>query len=110
MTAPAAAAHRDFAARLRSARLRTGKSQEKIAAEVGTSRRHWIRWENGSHRPSPAYILRIAEATGRAPDYFTDSPRPDTTAAADDDEEADPMAALLAALRRVVREEMAGVR
>lgn len=71
--------HPEFAAALKSARKRSGKSQERIAAEVGTSRRHWIRWENGDHLPSPEYLERIGEATGRSFEEF---------APADDDEEA----------------------
>jgi transcriptional regulator with XRE-family HTH domain len=57
--------HPEFAARLRSARLRSGKSQERIAEEVGTSRRHWIRWERGDHLPSREFLDRIGEATGQ---------------------------------------------
>lgn len=68
--------HPEFAAKLHSARLRVGKSQERIAAEVGTSRRHWIRWENGEHLPSGEFMERIGEATGQ-PDAFV----------SDDDEE-----------------------
>lgn len=56
--------HAAFAARLKSARLRSGKSQEQIAEEVGTSRRHWIRWEGGWILPTSAFMTRIASATG----------------------------------------------
>lgn len=72
--------HPEFAAKLRSARRRSGKSQERIAAEVGTSRRHWIRWENGDHIPSPDFLTRIGAAVGQ-PDEF--QPPPD-----DDDAES----------------------
>lgn len=93
----------DFARKLRSARLRTGKSQERIAAEVGTSRRHWIRWERGDHLPSSEFLARIGEATGQ-PEEFAE----ERTAEDDDDEESDPVAHLMSALRRVVREELKG--
>lgn len=102
------ARHPEFAAALRSARKRAGKSQERIAAEVGTSRRHWIRWENGDHLPSPEFLERIGEATGKSFDEF---------APADDDEEAasmsltrdqrDMLAALAEALQPFRRDELA---
>lgn len=56
----------EFAAKLHRARKRTGKSQEFVADEIGTSRRHWIRWENGDHLPSHEYLERIAEALNDA--------------------------------------------
>jgi transcriptional regulator with XRE-family HTH domain len=94
--------HPDFAVKLRSARLRSGKSQERIAAEVGTSRRHWIRWERGDHLPSSEFMAKIGEATGQ-PEAFAEF----TVVVDDADEESDPVADLMAALRRVVREELA---
>ena len=42
-------------------------SQERLAAAVGTSRRHMIRIENGEHRPSPELRDRIAEVLGADP-------------------------------------------
>lgn len=50
-----------FAAALRTARTRAGMSQERAATAVGTSRRHWIRWETGETSPNPAYLERIAD-------------------------------------------------
>lgn len=64
--------HPEFASKLRSARLRSGKSQERIAAEVGTSRRHWIRWENGDHIPSPEFLTKIGEAVGQPEEFQPD--------------------------------------
>lgn len=49
-----------FAESLKVARKRAGMSQERAAAAVGTSRRHWIRWESGETSPNPAYLERIA--------------------------------------------------
>lgn len=68
------------AAQLRQARTAAGFSQERAAAAVGTSRRHWIRWESGETTPNPAYMERIAEVLG-APELLV----------ADEDEEAAPM-------------------
>lgn len=47
-------------AALKDARRRAGFSQERAAAAVGTSRRHWIRWESGETMPNPAYLEKIA--------------------------------------------------
>lgn len=74
------------AERLRDARKAAGLSQEAAALRVGTSRRHWIRWENGESSPNPVYLDRIAEVLG-------DSSLRDT---ADDDEEAAPVGLSLA--------------
>lgn len=67
-------------ARIRRARKRTGLSQERLAAEIGTTRRHMIRLENGQHLPSGQLRDRIAQATGQPAETFQ---------SADDDEEAD---------------------
>lgn len=66
-------------ARIRSFRKRAGKSQENLASEVGTTRRHMIRLENGEHLPSSDLRNRIASATGREPEEIQ---------SADDEEEA----------------------
>ena len=58
--------------RIRKARLAAGLSQEKLGELVGSSRRHVMRWEKGTHRPTKRYIARIAEATGTAPEFFVD--------------------------------------
>lgn len=69
-----------FAESLKTARKASGMSQERAAAAVGTSRRHWIRWESGETSPNPAYLDRIAAVLG-APELLE----------ADEDEEAAPM-------------------
>lgn len=69
-----------FAESLRTARKRAGFSQERAAAAVGTSRRHWIRWESGETSPNPAYLERIASVLG-APELLE----------SDEDEEAAPV-------------------
>lgn len=50
-----------FAALLKEARTNAEMSQERAAREVGTSRRHWIRWESGETMPNEAYLARIAK-------------------------------------------------
>lgn len=52
-----------IAAALKSARLRKGLTQEQVAAQVGTSRFHWIRLEQGLHRPLELGA-RITEVLG----------------------------------------------
>lgn len=56
--------------RIRKARLAAGFSQERFAKVVGTSRRHVMRWEKGTHRPTKRYIALIAEATGTTVAFF----------------------------------------
>ena len=88
----------EIAATIRTARLRKGISQESAAAQVGMSRFHWIRLEQGLHRPTE-FASQIAEVLGVSErDLLGD----------DDDEEAASMrsareAELLEALRPVVR-------
>lgn len=67
----------EFAASLKAARKTKRMSQERAAAAVGTSRRHWIRWESGETTPNPLYLEKIA-AVLDAPELLGD----------DDDEEA----------------------
>ncbi len=67
-----------FAERLKDARKRSGMSQERAAQHIGTSRRHWIRWETGETMPHQDYLARIS-TTLEAPELLE---------FADDDEEA----------------------
>lgn len=95
--------HPEFGAKLKSARLRAGKSQERIAAEVGTSRRHWIRWERGEHIPSSEFLARIGEATGQPEEFVAEE---------DDEEPQVPreiFGGLIDAVRHIVREELSGM-
>lgn len=110
MAAAATAPHQDFAARLKSARLRVGKSQEQIAAEVGTSRRHWIRWEGGHNLPSAVFIAKIAEATGQTSAFLNGEPSlsaDESTLSEDDDEESDLEATLGRIVARLVHQQVA---
>lgn len=58
-------------------------SQERFAGLIGTSRRHLMRIENGTHTPRPALIERIAEESGHDLAFFLDG---------DDEEESDRVA------------------
>jgi transcriptional regulator with XRE-family HTH domain len=49
---------------IRRARLRTGLSQEKLAALIGTTRRHMIRLENGEHLPLGTLRDRLCDVLG----------------------------------------------
>lgn len=109
-TSTATPKHLAFAARLKSARLRSGKSQEQIALEVGTSRRHWIRWEGGWNLPSSVFIIRIADATGQTTAFLTgEAERPENGSAPDDDEdeESDLSRALAAPISRYIADQVA---
>lgn len=86
------------------ARKRKGISQERLAEQIGTSRRHMIRVEKGQHRPGPALRARIAAATEQPEAFFDDA----------EDEEADRAVVraaaegLVSALLSQVRRETAG--
>jgi transcriptional regulator with XRE-family HTH domain len=82
-----------LAAQIKAARLRKGLSQEQAAALVGTSRFHWIRWEQGLHKPTE-YAARLVEVLGLPEDVFGDDE--------DDLDETDPVAALFGAFLRIV--------
>lgn len=68
---------------LKLARNRRKISQERLAEQVGTTRRHMIRLENGENRPSVDLRDRIADALG--------VPRDSLPAAEDEDDESSPM-------------------
>jgi transcriptional regulator with XRE-family HTH domain len=54
------------------ARKQKGISQERLANEIATSRRHMIRIEKGKHQPGPVFRARIAEATEQPVAFFED--------------------------------------
>src|SRR4051794_4973983 len=89
---PVAARRLPLHQRIVWARKRKGISQEKLAGQIGTSRRHMIRIEKGVHRPGPEFLTRIAEATEQDESFFDD-----------DDEESDLPADLVKALVPLVR-------
>jgi transcriptional regulator with XRE-family HTH domain len=60
------------AQRVKWARGQAGLSQKALARQIGTSRRHVIRWEKGQHKPNPTFAARIAKATGTTIDLFQD--------------------------------------
>lgn len=85
-------------ARIKFARTYASKTLDGLAAEVGTSRQHLIRLEQGKHNPTPALAARIAEKTGVPVELIRDE---------EDDEESDPVAALHRALLRVIDHRLA---
>jgi transcriptional regulator with XRE-family HTH domain len=66
ITTPAERQHpyRENGRKIRRARRLTGLSQQDFAVELGSSRRHLIRLENGQHLPSPPTRDRIVDLTG----------------------------------------------
>lgn len=76
---------RELGAQIRSARKRAGLSHDKLGAQVGTSRQHLIRLEQGQHAPSEKLLARIAEATGQPLELPANGSGPDD----EDDEESD---------------------
>jgi transcriptional regulator with XRE-family HTH domain len=76
-----------IAGRIRRARRTAGLSHDALGDRMGgVSRQHLIKLEKGRHRPKLETLVRIAEATGRAVDWFLDpevdpSPFPDELAA-----------------------------
>lgn len=89
----------DHGKHLRRLRLRTGKSQESLAAEIGTTRRHMIRLENGEHLPSAPMKERLAEALGVDGGEIQSHD--------DEDDEEDVASVLTQAIRRLIHEEVA---
>lgn len=51
-------------AAIKTAREGIGLSQERFAEQLGTSRRHVMRWESGRCIPGPRFRARIRELTG----------------------------------------------
>lgn len=82
--------------RIKWARKRQGLSLDRLAAQVGSSRRHLIRLEKGENRPGPELRARIAVATGQPADFLMDGE--------DDEEEAALARELISVIRRVVQE------
>jgi len=84
--------------RIKWARKSAGLSHDRLVEQLGRSNRgHLIKIEKGTHVPGRELRDAIADACGVPRDLFAD----------DDDEESDPVAALMVALRRVVRDEHA---
>lgn len=87
-----------LAAEIKSARLRKGLSQERAAELVGTSRFHWIRWEQGLHKPTE-YKDKLSEVLGLPADVFGDD--------SDDLDEEDLVAPLTRAINDIVARQVA---
>jgi transcriptional regulator with XRE-family HTH domain len=90
-----------FGEKLRRELDQRGMSIRKLARTMNPihpeqSRRNLARWIGGYNQPSRIQLVALCEALGVPLETFDD-----------DDEEADPVVALMAAIRRVVRDEMA---
>lgn len=84
--------------RVRWARKRAGLSHDRLIERLGRSNRsHLIKIEQGKHLPGRELRDAIADACGVSRDLFAD----------EDDEESDPVAALMNAIRILVRDEVA---
>lgn len=56
---------------IKVARARSGKTQEEVAALLGTSQETVSRWERGAVIPSVTQIFRLAEIFGIDPAWLT---------------------------------------
>lgn len=68
-----------FGERLRELRKSRGIAAEKIANEIGASRRVYVNWEAGRNEPSIAQQIWLADYFGVSLDYLVgriDNPRP----------------------------------
>ena len=90
-----------FAVELRAAIDDKGVSVRALSRKLNprspeTARSNLMRWLRGAHVPSRTSRRAVAVALGLPADYF----------GADDDEEEDPVADLVKAIRRIVRDEV----
>lgn len=72
---------------VRKARDAAGLTQSQLAAEVGaTSLMAVSRWENGTHKPNDAFLVRLSQVLGHSVAWFytehEPAPEPTTKAAA----------------------------
>ena len=68
-----------FGERLRELRKSRGIAAEKIANEIGASRRVYVNWEAGRNEPNIAQQIWLADYFGVSLDYLVgriDNPRP----------------------------------
>lgn len=56
--------------RLKELRLKTGRTQADVAAELGTNQQTYARWENGKSNPPHAMLGKMAELFGATFDYI----------------------------------------
>lgn len=50
-----------IAAWIKHIREDAGLTQLQAAERLGVHRTTWVRWESGTHRPEPLYLMRIAQ-------------------------------------------------
>lgn len=101
-----AVANQTSGSKIRQARLAAGMTQTALARAINTSERNIVRWETDRNAPRFEHVVAIAQATGQEVGYFTEA----SAAPDDDDEESDPVADLMAAIRRLVKDEVQAVR
>jgi transcriptional regulator with XRE-family HTH domain len=83
--------------KIRKARKDAGLSQSQLAGQIGAHFTSVSDWERGRNVPSTRYVLALAEATGKDPEYFFEQ--------REDDDEAD--RELGRRMRAVVRDAVA---
>jgi transcriptional regulator with XRE-family HTH domain len=88
--------HHRIGQEIRLARTRRGWSQEQAARRVGTSRFHWIKWEQGLHKPTAEFQKRLIRNLGLEPALFDE-----------DDEERRRAMVLYGAVKDAIRELVA---
>src|SRR5689334_215772 len=59
-----------IATKIKQARVESQLSHDRLGERVGVLRQHLIKLEQGKHRPGAPLLARIADATGRDPDWF----------------------------------------
>lgn len=92
--------------KLRQARLRNGWSQAQLARHAGVHERQILRMEKEQHVPRVDMVAAVAFALSAPFDSFFDDEASRERGEAGADDEEDVMAALMTAIRRVVREEI----
>jgi len=87
--------------RLRAFRKARRLSQSQLAGRINAHVTSISDWERGANEPSGRHLASLSHELGvDAGDFYGD----------DDDEESDPVADLVQAIRRVVRDEVEAVR
>lgn len=59
-----------FAQRLKSARIKTGLSQQELAVQLAVTKQAVSKYENGKMLPESTLLIRLASVLGQKADYF----------------------------------------
>lgn len=62
--------HRISGDKIRAARIELGLNKADFARRLGVGWRAPLRWEAGTVQPSPHYLMRISEVTGKDVAWF----------------------------------------